>query len=160
MFFDSLSIAVARLNFSWLTDLPLLRFEVLSMLSKNQVLFWLVAIGLAILLAAGITIGITEKHQKGHKEALAKACKSNSGAWLDKCWECEYVDQQWCTATGGRFDECGSACRHSADPATLCTMQCVPICAFSYQRTDRNDEHFAVGFLLEDHDIGPAFETR
>ena len=62
---------------------------------------------------------------------LAKACKKNGGTWLDKYWECEYAPQQWCASAGGRFDECASACRHSPDPATPCTMQCVPICTFS-----------------------------
>jgi hypothetical protein len=111
------------------------------MLHKNQVPSWLVAMAMAIVLAAVIlVIGITEEHQERHKEALAKACKNSSGTWLDKYWECEYVDKQWCATTGGRFDECGSACRHSADPTTLCTMQCVPVCVFSYKRTDRMEQ--------------------
>ena len=54
------------------------------MLKKDQVPSWLVAMGMAILLAAAIlVIGINEEHQERHKEALAKACKSNSGTWLE-----------------------------------------------------------------------------
>jgi hypothetical protein len=108
------------------------------MLNKNHLPLWIVASGMAVLLIVVISmIAITEKHEKRHKEELAHACKSQSGTWLENYGECEYVDRQWCTAAGGRFDECGSACRHSPDPAAPCTMQCIPVCAFSSEGTSR-----------------------
>src|SRR5271163_1344791 len=83
------------------------------------------------LIPASSTAGSAAGPGKSRASKLAKACKKNGGTWLEKYWECEYAPQQWCEASGGRFDECASACRHNPDPATSCTMQCVPICSFS-----------------------------
>src|SRR5271169_4156949 len=62
--------------------------------------------------------------QESQTAGLAKACQSKSGTWMEKYQECEYADREWCAATGGRLDECASACRHNPDPAGPCTMQC------------------------------------
>jgi hypothetical protein len=107
------------------------------MLTRKQIPLWLVVAIMGILLAGVIAaIGITQKHRKLQMGELAKACRSKSGTWLESYRECEYVDREWCTGTGGRFDECGSACRHSPDPATPCTMQCIPVCVFSGEGLD------------------------
>lgn len=60
----------------------------------------------------------------------AESCSHNGGTWLEKYKECEYASREWCRTLGGRFDECGSACRHELNPGP-CTMQCVPICQFT-----------------------------
>jgi hypothetical protein len=86
--------------------------------------------GLFLILAISTT-GSAPEPGGSRASKLAKACKKNGGTWLDQYWECEYAPRQWCEASGGRFEECASACRHSPDPATACTMQCVPICSFS-----------------------------
>lgn len=65
----------------------------------------------------------------GPATTLAQLCAGGNGNWLAEFEECENVAKDWCEAKGGKFDECGSACRH--DPkAELCTMQCVPFCSF------------------------------
>ena len=108
------------------------------MLNTNRLPLWLVVSGMAVLLIVLIsTIAITEEHEKRHKEELAQACKSQRGTWLENYGECEYVDRQWCAAAGGRFNECGSACRHSPDPGGPCSMQCIPVCAFSSEGSSR-----------------------
>jgi hypothetical protein len=83
------------------------------------------------LLLATSTTGSAPEPGGSRAAKLAKACKKNGGTWLDKYSECEHASQQWCASAGGRFNECTSACRHSPDPATPCTMQCVPVCTFS-----------------------------
>jgi hypothetical protein len=57
-------------------------------------------------------------------------CVKNNGTWLNQYAECENASKAWCESMDlGTFDECASACRH--DPkATMCTMQCVPVCKF------------------------------
>lgn len=88
-----------------------------------------IATVLGLLLTVGIsTIGAA---QEGRTAELAKTCQSKSGTWSERYRECEYVDRQWCATAGGRFEECASACRHNPDPATGCTMQCIPLCIFS-----------------------------
>jgi hypothetical protein len=76
-----------------------------------------------VLLCAGLpTLGMAQH--------LPQSCARNNGTWLEQYQECEYASKQWCAAKGGRFDECASACRHDPNPATPCTMQCVPVCRF------------------------------
>jgi len=60
---------------------------------------------------------------------LSEICASAGGTWLGEFSECEYVDESWCLANGGEFNECGSACRNDLE-AEFCTLQCVPFCAF------------------------------
>jgi len=108
------------------------------MLTKSRIYLYSVARVMGYFLALGIsTMGVA---QAGHTDDLAKACQSKNGKWLEKYSECEYADRQWCTATGGRFDECGSACRHNPDPAAPCTMQCVPLCIFPVKETRADAE--------------------
>jgi len=107
------------------------------MLNRNRVPLWLVVAIMALLLAAVVaTIEVIQKPRASQMGELARACRSNSGTWLESYRECEYVEATWCTTNGGRFDECGSACRHSPDPAAPCTMQCIPLCIFSADQTD------------------------
>jgi hypothetical protein len=61
---------------------------------------------------------------------VPRDCATHGGKWLAKYQECEYVGKDWCQSVGGTFNECASACRHSAEPLTPCTMQCVPVCSF------------------------------
>lgn len=62
-------------------------------------------------------------------------CQANNGTWLANYQECEYVSEDWCQQVGGLFDSCTSACRH--DPkAQSCTMQCVPVCSFSFELSE------------------------
>src|SRR5271154_1910279 len=95
-----------------------------SQMKTKSVLF-------ATILGLLLTWSTSGTAQERDTAALAQACRNKSGTWLEKYQECEYADHQWCAATGGRFDECASACRHNPNPATLCTMQCVPVCSFS-----------------------------
>ncbi len=60
---------------------------------------------------------------------LAEGCESGSGKWLSMYDECEYADREWCITSGGVFSECESACRHEVN-ASICTLQCVPVCRF------------------------------
>jgi hypothetical protein len=61
---------------------------------------------------------------------LGKLCVDAKGEWSGEWKECGGVDKTWCEANGGRFEECGSACRH--DPkAEMCTLQCVIFCDLS-----------------------------
>ena len=60
---------------------------------------------------------------------VGESCVAAKGAWSTEWDECTGVDKTWCEANGGRFEDCGSACRH--DPkAEFCTMQCVIFCDF------------------------------
>lgn len=65
-------------------------------------------------------------------------CQEKGGTWLDKYQECESIpsdqglDQAACTAFGGTFNSCASACRHN--PPNLkeyCTDACVKTCKFN-----------------------------
>jgi len=106
------------------------------MLSRKRVLLWQAAVVMALVLTASISIScLTQKHKDISTDELAKACKTKNGTWLESYRECEYVDPEWCSAKGGQFDECASACRHNAHPATPCTMQCVPLCIFGSRGT-------------------------
>jgi Omp85 superfamily domain len=103
------------------------------MLTRNRDCLGSVAKVISFFLTLAIaSMGAT---QEEHIDNLAKACESKNGKWLEKYSECEYADQQRCAATGGRFDECASACRHNPDPAVPCTMQCVPLCVFPAKET-------------------------
>ena len=62
---------------------------------------------------------------------LEDLCEDNGGVWLEDYSECEYLSQELCEANGGTFNKCASACRHSYDPETICTHQCVLVCEFS-----------------------------
>lgn len=61
---------------------------------------------------------------------IADSCIAAGGDWLGEHNECEYASQDWCADAGGDFDDCTSACRNDPD-AEICTMQCVPVCAFT-----------------------------
>jgi hypothetical protein len=103
------------------------------MLTKNRAYLYSVARVMVYSITLGIsTMGVA---QEGQTDDLAEACQSKSGKWLEKYSECEYADRQWCATAGGRFDECGSACRHNPDPTAPCTMQCVPLCNFPAKGT-------------------------
>jgi hypothetical protein len=103
------------------------------MLSKSRAPLLSAVKVIALLVTVAIsTIGIA---QNAHTAELAKACQSKSGKWLEQYRECESADKQWCTAAGGQFNECGSACRHNPDPAAPCTLQCVPLCVFPAKET-------------------------
>ncbi len=100
----------------------------------------LAAVALGLLLTAAVSnTSMAQQPQASRAQKLAKACKSQSGTWLESYWECENVSQQWCTAKGGRFEECASACRHNPEPAVPCTMQCIPLCVFSAKNTKSAD---------------------
>jgi hypothetical protein len=108
------------------------------MFTKNRAFLFPVAKVIALLVTLVIsTIGIA---QDVHTAELAKACQSKGGKWLEKYSECEHADRQWCAATGGKFEECGSACRHDPDPTAPCTMQCVPLCTFPAKETKPETE--------------------
>src|SRR5579863_10506789 len=98
------------------------------MFTKNRAFLFSVAKVISLLVTLVIsTIGIAQDVETSE---LAKACQSKSGKWLEKYSECENADRQWCAASGGKFDECVSACRHNPDPTAPCTMQCVSVCTF------------------------------
>jgi Omp85 superfamily domain len=103
--------------------------EMTGILSTNRMLVYRFARIIATVLSVAVSTMVIA--QEGHTVDLAKACQNKSGTWLEKYSECEFAGSQWCAASGGRFDECASACRHNPDPAAQCTMQCVPVCVFS-----------------------------
>jgi hypothetical protein len=61
---------------------------------------------------------------------LGAACQSADATWLPEFMECEYLSKEQCTALGGTFNECASACRNDPE-AVICTLQCVPVCSFA-----------------------------
>ena len=71
--------------------------------------------------------------------ALEKACTDAGGKYLALFKECENVSSAACTALGGTFDECASACRHAPE-AVMCTAQCVPVCAFGTASVTKQPE--------------------
>jgi hypothetical protein len=98
------------------------------MFIRNRAHLSSVARAIPYFLALAIsTMGVA---QEGQKDDSAKVCQSKNGTWLEKYSECENADKQWCATSGGKFDECGSACRHNPDPNAPCTKQCVPLCTF------------------------------
>ena len=62
-----------------------------------------------------------------HSKTSATDCKKQGGTWDEIHRECGGIDATKCTAIGGEFNECGSACRHNPN-AEMCTMQCVQFC--------------------------------
>jgi peptidoglycan-N-acetylglucosamine deacetylase len=74
----------------------------------------------------------------GCSNGSEKVCADNAGTWLPEHRECEYIPQDVCEEAGGKFQECGSACRHQEaknGEVMACTMQCVQVCEFSDQST-------------------------
>jgi hypothetical protein len=71
--------------------------------------------------------------------ALEKACVAAGGKYLAQFNECENVSGASCTAMGGAFEECASACRH-LPASVMCTAQCVPVCSFGAASTSRQPE--------------------
>jgi hypothetical protein len=68
----------------------------------------------------------TDNTKEGNIKA---ACMSAGGTYDDTYSECMGINDGLCTALGGTWQECASACRH--DPsAEFCTMQCVQVCEF------------------------------
>jgi len=62
-------------------------------------------------------------------------CTTAGGTWLTVVNECEYINEDQCDVQDGTFHECGSACRHQEDEATVCTLQCVPYCEIELDYT-------------------------
>lgn len=61
---------------------------------------------------------------------ISEVCQKNKGKWLTESYECEGgLNGTKCQALGGVYNECASACRNQAT-ATVCTLQCVPVCKF------------------------------
>jgi len=55
------------------------------------------------------------------------SCTERGGNWDPTYQECLGIDASACSAIGGNFSECASACRN--DPtAEVCTTQCVQVC--------------------------------
>lgn len=59
------------------------------------------------------------------------SCEENGGVWFNESSVCEInsLNYEMCTASGGEWNECNSACRHDKD-AEFCTLQCVLTCSF------------------------------
>lgn len=90
---------------------------------------WLMIVGVIVLfgvLVFGIAASPGQQDQAPDYQA---ACQEAGGTYISEHSECEYVDQGFCTALGGEYDECGSACRHEPD-LVACTLNCVPFCTF------------------------------
>ena len=72
--------------------------------------------------------------QPANASALKNACLEKGGTWLDQYRECESIpsnkglDQAACTALGGTFSACDSACRHNTNPQVNCISVCVKTC--------------------------------
>ena len=66
----------------------------------------------------------------------AVGCSIRIGQWDAQYNDCEFKgpnilkdNQTWCEKNNGRYEQCGSACRHS--PAGInCMATCVQYCAF------------------------------
>lgn len=60
----------------------------------------------------------------------SKACQLSGGTFDARHGECLGISSGQCSAIGGTFNECASACRN--DPkAKACTLQCVQVCQLS-----------------------------
>lgn len=57
------------------------------------------------------------------------ACLESGRRWLDGHNECEGMDERLCRDLGGRYESCGSPCRHDAQ-ARVCIQMCVSYCRF------------------------------
>lgn len=64
---------------------------------------------------------------------IEKACTDAGGKYLAPFSECEDVSSAACTAMGGAYNECASACRHEPE-GVMCTAQCVPVCSLDPAR--------------------------
>jgi hypothetical protein len=73
------------------------------------------------------------------RAAMEKACTDAGGKYLALFNECEDVSGAACTAMGGSFDECASACRHAPE-AVMCTAQCVPVCSLGMATAAKQPE--------------------
>ncbi|MGM5483063.1 MAG: putative hemolysin [Nanobdellota archaeon] len=71
--------------------------------------------------------GECPENETNIKSDLAKNCEDNGGKWLEQFNECEGIGNESCQEMGGNFNQCASACRNDPN-ATVCTMQCVPVC--------------------------------
>jgi hypothetical protein len=71
--------------------------------------------------------------------AQEQACTEAGGKYLAVFSECENVSSATCTAMGGTFNECASACRHQPE-ASVCTAQCVPVCSFGTASVTKQPE--------------------
>ncbi|MFO7710664.1 MAG: DUF333 domain-containing protein [Candidatus Woesearchaeota archaeon] len=74
-------------------------------------------------------VGSGTNETESDNTSNAELCRENDGKWLDEYQECEGIPESACTANGGSFDGCASACRNDPD-AEFCTMQCVPVCSW------------------------------
>ncbi len=63
-------------------------------------------------------------------DQVAILCEDQWGTRDVMYHECHGIDAMMCEEYGGRFEECGSACRHDPE-AEICTLQCVIYCDFS-----------------------------
>ncbi len=74
--------------------------------------------------------GASDDVNNGHDDLpISEECESEGGTWLPEHNECEYIEKDFCTETGGTFYDCESACRHDPD-AEMCIDVCVPVCRY------------------------------
>ncbi|MGI9415374.1 MAG: hypothetical protein ACR2PM_16990 [Hyphomicrobiales bacterium] len=73
--------------------------------------------------------GETEPGGTAAASARSSQCTARGGTWLDAQGECEWIDQAACSAMGGQFNGCASACRHQPE-AVVCVQVCVPVCSW------------------------------
>jgi hypothetical protein len=71
--------------------------------------------------------------------ATEKVCTDAGGKYLALFNECENVSSAACTAMGGAYNECASACRHAPE-AVMCTAQCVPVCSLGSASASKQPE--------------------
>lgn len=56
-------------------------------------------------------------------------CTQQKGTWSAQYKECTGIEKAACTAIGGTFNECASACRNDPN-AQACILLCVQVCEF------------------------------
>jgi len=83
--------------------------------------------GKAISIAEYTVIFHVEKAPVVTAGAEGVKCTESGGLWNATHKECGGIDANKCSAIGGIFNECGSACRHNPN-AEMCTLQCVQYC--------------------------------
>ena len=96
--------------------------------------YWiLVLVIIALLVIGGWIFWGTEKvsldNQREETQIeWSRECETRGGI-ANQYDECLGIDAQNCAALGGRFEECGSPCRHDVN-AEICIMSCEAYCDF------------------------------
>ncbi len=54
-------------------------------------------------------------------------CEEENGIWIDKYFECEQIQEEFCIIIGWKYNKCSWACRHNN--TNLCLFECRSVCS-------------------------------